>query len=565
MEQFALFLKNIGTGRLVLLAVVGVIFFIILTFLINGAGGGSYDVLYSGLEQQEAAEIVSALDQQGADYQLDAGGSIIRVPANDVARLRLQLAGQGLGGGVIGKEIFDRDSSFGRTTFELNVNLVRAIEGELSRTIREIRSVTDARVHIVMPERRPFQREASEPKASILIRTGAGGLGPRQAEAIQALVAAAVPGLSADRVAISDTSGRLLSDGRPSSAQGAASTLEQAQLAREQLFRDRIENLLASRVGVGAVRAEVAVSMNRSRTTTSQVEFDPDTQVVLSSTTIEEQAQESDGSIDTVSVSNNVPTANPAGGGDSSLETKTEERTNFENSKTETVTVTEPGEVTQIRVSVLVDGIRTFDEEGSTTDYQDRSPQELQALQSLVESAIPFDADRGDVVTVQSLRFADPDPIGEAPTEFNILGLDTDSLLALVRNGGAFIVLVLFLLIVVRPIVVRVIEAIPDAPPPEQPQLEQAEAAPALTGPASIDSDLIARAAAGDEAAQDLVRQSRMTGALDTTSLKTDSRIDMAQVEGRIQDSVMQKVAELIKSNPDDSAQIVRSWLYAET
>lgn len=570
MDQISQFIKNLGTGRIVMVALVGFVFVALIGVLMSSSQGGPMDVLYSGLEQQDAAEIVANLDQQGVPYQLEAGGSIIRVPSSDVSRLRLQLAGEGLGGGVIGKEIFDRDSSFGRTTFELNVNLVRAIEGELSRTIRELQSISEARVHIVMPERRPFQREASEPKASILVRTRAGGLSSDQARAIQALVASAVPGLSSERVAISDTTGRLLSDGRPEADQGSSGSLQQARLSTESLYRTRIENLLASRVGRGAVRAEVAVTMNRSRTTTSQVEYDPDTQVILSSSTVEESARENEAGASTVTVANNIPNggAGQTGAGDSSVENKTEEHTNFENSKTETVTVTEPGEVMLIRASVLVDGIRTLDEDGNTTAYEERTDAELQQLQALVESAIPYDQNRGDSVTVQSMRFADPEPIGAAPVEFNLLGLNYSRLIDLVRNGGLFMVLVLFLLIVVRPIVQRVVEAIPDAPPPPEPgQIEAggADMAPALAGPVQIDSNVIAAAAAGDEAAQDLVLQSKSSGELDIANLKTDSRIDMAQVEGRLQDSVLKKVSEIVKSNPEDSAAIIRSWMYAES
>lgn len=565
MDNFIQFLRNLGTGRLLLISLVGALTLAFFFAVVGGLRSSPMTALYTDLDPADAASIAQRLEADGIPYDTSAGGRIVRVPQDQVDRLRLLLAGEGLSGGVIGKEIFDQESSFGRTSFELNVNYVRAVEGELARTIKFIRSVSEARVHIVMPERRPFQREASQPSASILLKTN-GSLGQAQAQSIQALVASAVPGLSPDHVTISDTMGRLLVDGAGEGEYANLSSLEEARLSKERQFRDKIEQLLARRVGDGRVRAEVSVDMNMSRTTTSETSFDPDGQVILSSNVMEQTSRETDDVGGQVTVSNALPDAGGLGAAAGSQSSTTEETTNFENSKTETVTVTEPGTVTQIRVSVLVDGIRTLDEVGATTAYQERDAAEIQNLQQLVESAIPFDQGRGDSVVVQSMRFVDPAPIIAADPGFNFFGLNKQDLLDVLTTGGSFVAVILVILLVVRPLVMRVIEAIPDAPPPQDPaQLENnVPDTPAITGPAQVTPDILAAAAEGDENATAMVLAARQQGQLVSDQMATDNRIDVAQVEGRVQESAIKKVANIIKANPDESVSIVRHWLYAE-
>lgn len=565
MDSLIQFLRNLGTGRLLLISLVGAGTLAFFFIVIGGLRTSPMTALYTDLDPADAATIAQRLETDGIPYQTTAGGRIVRVPQDQVDRLRLLLAGEGLSGGVIGKEIFDQESSFGRTSFELNVNYVRAIEGELSRTIKFIRAVSEARVHIVMPERRPFQRESAGPSASILLKTN-GALSQGQALSIQALVASAVPGLSPDRVTISDTMGRLLVDGAAEGEYASLSSLEDARQAKEQQYRAKIEQLLSRRVGDGRVRAEVSVDMDMSRTTKSETTYDPDGQVILSSNVREQSANEKTDVGGQVSVSNALPDAAGGPGGAGSNSQTTEETTNFENSKTETVTVQEPGQVTQIRVSVLVDGIRTLDDGGNTTAYQDRDAAEITQLQQLVESAIPYLASRGDTVVVQSLRFVDPAPLVAADPGFSLFGLSKADLVDILSTGGSFVAVILVILLVVRPLVIRVIEAIPDAPPPPDPaQLENnISETPAIAGPTQLTPDIMAAAAGGDENATALVMAARQQGSLSKDQMGTDTRIDVAQVEGRVQGSAIKKVANIIKSNPDESVSIVRHWLYAD-
>lgn len=252
MDGLLQFIRNMGTGRLI--AMGGVLILVVVFFITvaNSVTTSSMSTLYTDLDPAAASSISQQLTAENIPHDSDPTGRSILVPSDQVNQLRLRFATEGLSGGVIGKEIFDGESSFGRTSFELNVNYVRAIEGELSRTIKSISSVREARVHVVMPERRPFQREESSPSASILLQTS-GTVSPSQAQAIQALVASAVPGLSADRITITDTNGRLLADGAGESEFSSFSDLEEARLSKERIYRNKIEDLIGSVVGLSLI------------------------------------------------------------------------------------------------------------------------------------------------------------------------------------------------------------------------------------------------------------------------------------------------------------------------
>ncbi|WP_374763423.1 flagellar basal-body MS-ring/collar protein FliF [Yunchengibacter salinarum] len=577
MEALRQFVQNLGTTRLIIIGVVGAVTIGFFGLIIGQLQSSPMTVLYSDLQPAAASDIAQRLDAQNIPYETDAGGTIIKVPEGEVDRLRLSLAGEGLAGNVVGMELFDEDSSFGRTSFELNVNYVRAVEGELSRTISFIQSVQEARVHIVMPERRPFQRDADEPSAAIVIKPRGMGVTEAHAQSIQALVASAIPGLSPGRVTITDTSGRLLSKGSGGEGMGSFSSLEEARMAMEQRYRNKVESLLASRVGRGNVRAEVSVEMNMSRTTRSETRFDPAGQVVAAQTVIEEQSSEREES-GSVTVGNNLPDAdNNASSGPGSSEERVEERTDFQNSRTETVVVSEPGTVDRVRVAVLVDGIREKNDQGETTNYQDRTEDEIDALRELVLTAIPYNAERGDAVTVQAMRFADPPPMLDQQTQINIMGFEKQDIFQLLQVGGLILVATLVLLTVIRPLVSRILEAIPDAQMmKEAQQQEQARLAAemeqdreqlALQAPddGSITPEMLSAAARGDDRARALIRQAQQKGEFNLDDLNTESRIDVAQVEGRIQESAIKKVADIIQANPDDSVAIVRQWLYADS
>jgi len=546
---------------------------LILSIAFSGIGGGSMTILFSDLDPASASSISAQLQAEDIPHETNATATLIRVPSGQADSLRLRFASEGLSGGVVGNEIFDGESSFGKTSFELNINKIRAIEGELARSIKSIRSIREARVHIVAPERRPFQRNENRSSASILVHT-AGILSSRQIQSIVALVSSAVPGLSPDNVTLTDGNGNLLAKGGGKSEITDFSDMEEVRLSKEQLYRDKIETLIGRVVGPGMVRAEVAVTINTDRRTTSETIFDPDGQVTTASTTLEKT--NSEGSTGgQVTAANNLPGAAANNGDDNSQSSETTESTNFANSSTNTVTVQEPGDITQIRVSVLVDHARVLDATGGTVGTPTVRPQaEMDQLRALVLTALPEIINRttGAVqpndanVTVAQMRFVDPTPIEAAEGPLVLFGLDQDFIYTLLRGGALFVVALLVIFIIIRPIIGRILEAIPDAPAPGDPVLEdRTQDIPAIAAPgAPLSAELMAAAAAGDEDAAAAVLAARDSGTLVPGKMRTDSRIDVAQVEGRIQESAIKKVAEIIRSNPDESVAIVRTWLYAD-
>ena len=565
-------LRTLGPGRLAAMALVVLGLPALLYYASTRLTTPALGLLYSDLEMAESAEIVERLQSQNVRFELRDGGRTILVPQEQVSALRVGLAGEGLGGSIVGYEIFDRGETLGTTSFVQNVNRLRAIEGELARTIREIDAVSSARVHIVLPERQLFGRQQREPSASIVLRTGRGGVTNSQVAAIQYLVASAVPGLTPQKVSIVDQSGALLA--RSSDTDAAENFLASAEDRRrtfESRLRTQIESLLERTVGVGRVRAEVSAEMDLNRITTNEEIYDPDSQVVRSSSTVEETSRDEEGLSGEVTVGNNLPDGEEGEAeDDGSLSTsgRTEEVVNYEISRTVRTQVKEGGEIQRISVAVLVDGSYTTAADG-TTVYQPRSEAELERLAALVRSAIGFDAERGDTVEVVNLQFVTPEPAELAPEPDSFLGLNSADLFGLVEKIVFGIVIILALLLIVRPIVNRLLAATEPVPAADGPQQLETHigAAPAIAGPdptRNITPELAAAAAAGDPDAAATVAAAKEAGVISEQGLSIDAEIDVARVEGRVQDSALKKVGEIVQGHPEEAAAIVRQWLYSD-
>ncbi len=284
-------LRGLGSVRLAAIAGVAaamVAFFVFLTTHIATPGMA---LLYSDVELRDSGQIVQKLEAMGVPYQLKGDGSQIMVPADQVARLRMTMAEAGLPhGGSIGYELFDKSDALGTSSLVQNINHVRALEGELSRTISSITAVQTARVHLVLPRRELFSRERQETSASIIVRMrGAARLAKPQVAAIQYLVASAVPGLKPTRVSIVDGDGNLLARGDGDSSDAAvACNAEERRVTYENRLARSVEELLERTVGPGKARVDVHVDMDFDRVTTSSKSFDPDQQVARSTQTVTE-------------------------------------------------------------------------------------------------------------------------------------------------------------------------------------------------------------------------------------------------------------------------------------
>src|SRR6202000_2423523 len=293
------------------------------------------------------------------------------VPKDNVTRMRMHLAESNLPkGGGVGYEIFDKSDALGTTSFVQNINHLRALEGELARTIRAIDRVQAARVHLVLPERPLFARETPEPSASIVVRVR-GSLEPQQIRAIRHLVASAVNGLKPQRVSIVDESGQLLADGAGGPNDNIAG--DERRAGFEKRMRNEVEAIVSSVVGAGRARVQLSADLDSNKPTQTSDKFDPEGRVLRSSQTREESSAtaETNGQ---VTVNNELPgnqrQDNPTPARDQSK--KTEETNNYEIAHTPKPEVTEAGRVNRISVAVLVDGSYVKNDKGDMV-YQERS------------------------------------------------------------------------------------------------------------------------------------------------------------------------------------------------
>lgn len=551
METIGQALKNIGPGRI---AIVGGVFLGLIIFFIifvTRFTSPSMEVLYSDLDTADSTRITAQLQTMGAKYQLKQGGKEILISAKDVTRVRLELAEQGMGGSVLGYELFDRSEAIGTTNFMQNVNYIRALEGELSRTIESLNSVKGARIHLVMPKRELFSRKKQEPSASVFLRMrGATRLSSEQISAVQHLVAAAVPSLTPKHISVIDNKGKLLAGGfEDNDGMGAVSSkIDEKNRILENRLAKTLEELIEKSVGFGHVRAEVHAEMDFDRISTNEERYDPEGQVVRSTQSIEEtsSSKDSDGS-PSVTVGTNLPDADQDSGdsqSSSAAENRTEETVNFEISKKVINHIREAGTIKKLSVAVLVDYKHELNEEGVKTAIK-RSPENMELLANLVKGAIGYDADRGDQIEVIQMVFKDSIDVEEQLDQF--FGLDKNDLLRIVEIIVLGIVALLVILLVIRPLISRAFEANTAAATAAQAESErlladQAAEALALAGPGGLP-------APSDMDVED----------------EFEELIDIDRVEGRIKASSMRKVGEIVEKHPEAALSIIRGWMYQET
>ena len=565
MNAFVETLRNLGPVRLAMMGAVAAGIFAFFIYLTSQLATGDMALLYGNLDAKDSGEIVSRLEQVGVPYQLAGDGSRIMVPADQVARLRLSMAEEGLpNGGSVGYEIFDRSEGIGTSNFVQNVNRLRALEGELARTIRSIRRVENARVHLVLPQRRVFTRDREEASASVvLLMQGSARLNEGQVTGLRHLVAAAVPGLQPEMVSIIDEQGTLLARG--GEEDGVLSSSNNAQQMRadyEQRMARTVEELVERSVGPGNVRAEVAAEMDFDRITENAEIFDPESQIARSTQIVEEEESsvDSEGQ-EPVTVGGNLPDAElpqGAAAGSQSQSTRTQETVNYEISKTVKTHVRETGVIRRLSVAVLVDGAYVEGPDGEQV-YEPRSEEEMQQIRALVRSAVGFDEARGDTIEVANMRFADPTEELEAAGTGGFLGITQNQLMRVAEVLVLGIVAVLVLLLVVRPLVGRMLEApLPQAAGDSGHLLsDDREEHAALSGPRRAPVQAQGGAQADDEGGMTDIEQSLGED-------ESEGMIDINKVEGRVRASSVRKIGEIVEKHPEEAVSIVRNWLYQQ-
>jgi flagellar M-ring protein FliF len=544
----ALIAQLMGLGRLRLAALGGlaVVTLGLLGFLLLRSGTPPMALLYGELEARDAGAVVAALERSRTPFRLAAGGTQILVPVEDVPRLRLALAREGLpAGGSIGNELFDRGEGLTTTPFQQEMNRLRALEGELARSIRTLNGVRAARVHLVLPRREAFSRERAEAQASVLLTMqGSQRLDREGVQAVLHLVVAAVQGLRPASVSIVDSRGELLARGGQALG-GAAGAATQEELRRGQEVRlaRAVEEMLERVLGPGRVRAEAAIEMDVERVETREERYDPDNQVARSQQSVNETNRTSEPA--NVTVGNNLPGAEPAGAGAGTQEARQEETTNFEIGRTVRNVLREQPVMRRLSVGVLVDGVMV-PQEGAAPEWRERNAEELARIATLVRSAVGFNEQRGDRVEVVSMRFAQAEVV-EAPV--HPLGFEITGAMAtrLVETALIGVLALVALLLVARPVARRLALSL-------QPAAALAGGAGGAAGAALAgggDASLVARNGTG------LVP---IAGSGNGEG-EDDSMINLANVQGQMRASSITRVMTLVEQNPDETLAVLRRWL----
>ncbi|GHF36091.1 flagellar basal-body MS-ring/collar protein FliF [Seohaeicola zhoushanensis] len=562
-------LASLGQLRLSLLALSGGALLLVFFFGLRAIMQPEYVQLYGGLGPGAASNIVDTLEQEGIKVQLGDSGATVSVPKESIARARMALADKGLpGDGTPGWELFDESGGLGMNSFLQRVNRLRALEGELARSIQTIEGVSAARVHLVLPEREAFSRDRPEPTASVIVRGSASrSIGQRQARAIRALVASAVPDLSTNKVTVLSADGETIL-GETTDGAGDVS-IQSVKVGIEERMAQSISQILSARVGAGNVRVQVNVDLETERRVIRQQSFDPAQRVVRSTETSGETREDRDLAAGEVGVNGNIPPeladGAPENGGTKNTSERTREVVNYEIGKTESEVVREPGEIRRVSVAVLVNGIYNVADNGGV-DYQERPTEELARLEELIKSAVGFNAERGDSVSVDSLRFIDYSmDVGE-PVGPGIGQLLSDNFASILRGLLALGLTGAVLALGVRPLMKQMGEIQVN----QQLALaaEKQEAAKMLAGATGGDTAKVMQV--GSEAGGNVTVEHNVTQAAPNTVHRFSPNrahqelVNLASVQGGVQRGWIETVSNTIESQPEESLRVVKSWLAEE-
>ncbi len=529
-------IKNMSPSKLASIAAIIIFLISFFIYVAVQMSGSEYSVLYTDLDLEDAKQIVAKLDSANVKYKLTKSGTEVLVPVEDVNRMRIETADLALAskGANVGYEVFDHTDALGSTTFVQNVNLLRALEGELARTIRSVDNIRSARVHLVMPKRELFSREEQTPTASVVIKTKQGSLSPQNIQSIQKLVAAAVPKLEVKNVSIVDSNGNLLTEYSEEQSEVIKnSTNEAMRIEQERKIAKKVQSLLEKSLGAGKAVAQVNIEMDFDEVVTNEEIYDPDSQVVRSQATISEQGTSTQNS-QPVTVAQNIPNGDTASssGGVYDTSSKTEETINYEISKIVRNKVKNTGTIKRLTAAVLVDGVYEKGSDGKMV-YRPRTAEEMEQISDLVKSAVGFDANRGDMVEVENLQFATADSGIADKVEQLYFGFSKSELMRMAEGLGVAIVAILVILLVIRPLINNAFE------------VSNNNSAEKLIAPGDEEDNLLLSNFLNDnfdESAEELV--------------------NINKVDGRIKVSSLKKLNATVEKNPDAAVNVIRSWLY---
>ncbi|MGH1455698.1 MAG: flagellar basal-body MS-ring/collar protein FliF [Alphaproteobacteria bacterium] len=564
MNSFVATLQQLGPARLGVMGAILLGLLMFFVFISMRVTSPEMKLLYQDLSSIDSGAVAAKLEETEIPYEISADGSRVVVPGDQVGRARMLLAEAGLpNGGSMGYEIFDKQSGFGTTNFVQNVNQVRALEGELSRTITSLDNIRSARVHIVLPQRELFSRQERQSSASVFLGIQSGSsLDKQQIVAIQSLVASAVPNLKSGNVSVIDSNGNLLAKGDGEEAGSMSMKAEDLRRSHENRLQAKIEDMVSRIVGYGKVTAIVTAEMNFDQENLSEELYNPEGQVLRSTQSTQESSSEREPASDDVSVGNNLPGVGGdllADGGPSAESNRTEEVANYEISKTVRNVIRESGEIEKLSVSVLIDGKYTTDEEGVKT-YEPRTQNEIDQISTLIKTSVGFNEDRGDIVEVINQQFAQIDTDEEVVDERFFMGVEKSSLVDAAEIIVVAIMVVLVVLLVLQPMVSKIMSA----------DLSRKS----MSMDEILQNDLLAASPANPALAPPQTGAHQQIGADGQPLISSaggydnddddDSLIDIRGIEGKVKASTVKKVEEIVENYPVETVSVIRSWMSQE-
>ncbi|WP_321367264.1 flagellar basal-body MS-ring/collar protein FliF [uncultured Celeribacter sp.] len=540
MQQILSVWSNLDPKRRIIVVGATVVMFAAIIGLSRMATKPSMSLLYSGLETSAAGEVVQSLEAQGVVYEI-RGGAIF-VPADVRDELRMTLASEGLpANSTGGYELLDSLSGFGTTSQMFDAAYWRAKEGEIARTIVSSQQIRSARVHIANPSSQPFKREIAA-SASVTVTAMSGAISSDQAKAFRYLVASAVAGLSPENVSVIDGRTGVVVSGDDANTGASGST------DRADDMRQNVQRLLEARVGVGKAVVEVSVETETDQESIVERHFDPESRVAISSETEERTTSSQDSGGGSVTVASNLPDGEGATGRDSSSNnSETRERVNYEVSETRREIQRGPGAIKRLTVAVLVDGLRTIDPETEEVTWAPRSDEELEALRDLVASAIGFNAERGDQITLKTMEF-EPVLIEGTEAQSSLMSAMSIDLMSIIQLAVLAVVSLILGLFVLRPILAKPSVALP-AP------IEMSSEGASENMPATIPVPDLPRAEAP------ALNGEISDGGFELPTMGVVSDFDFGDDDIGLPSDPVKRLKKLIEDRQDETVEILRGWM----
>jgi flagellar M-ring protein FliF len=555
---------RLATLGLVVFGVIGAI-----SFLVNKGAKPEMGLLFSNLDATDSAKIVNKLQEKNIKFETSTDTAEIFISKEDIARVRMEMAQEGLpAGGNVGFEIFDKSDFTGLSSSLLDINYLRALEGELARSISTIQGIMSCRIHLVTPKKEMFSREIQTSSASVMVRLKPSCvLSATQIQSVQYLVSSAVPGLSQERVSIVDDKGALLARGgyTDSLNSGQFNMHQDLQLQLENRIARSIETLLERITGTGKVRAQVSAILDFDQQSSTDIVYNPEGQVVRSSSVTDEQSKNQEKtSQDSVSVETSLPSKGEedksSPGGSSNNTTNNIESITYEISNSTKQFTKEIGTIKRLSVAVIVDG-KNETKDGQKPKYVALSDDEVEKMTTLVKTSIGFQEQRGDEVQVLNMPFAPMEEIDSSIVPSNLWSKISVQKIIELLIIAALILTCLFL--VVRPIVTQLLN---DPASQLKPKILRSPGKNNFVT-SSIDGQVAPNGSEdfsmNDSSINTPISRDNLPAVMTDAILATQKSSSDDPIDFLLEQSPIRKIGKIIERYPQESVAVLRSWIYS--